>query len=59
MSLIGLWHNNNWKYGTMIIIAMMVNLLNGTMVIKNEKPKKPQQKKNSCPLSGIPIIPNR
>ena len=43
LSLIGLLPKNKQKYGMMTtIIVTMMRLLNGAMVIKNERPKKPQ-----------------
>ena len=41
-----------------VVIAMMIimrtNFLSAMMVIKIERLKTPQQRKNSCPLLGIP-----
>ena len=40
ISPIGMWQNNKYNYGMMMnIIEIMIDLLNGTMVIKNEKHK--------------------
>ena len=36
-----------------VMMMMKIIFLNGTMVIKNERLKKPQEKKNSCLLLGI------
>ena len=32
---------------------MMMSLMNGTMAIKNARPKKHKLRKNFCPLPGI------
>ena len=58
---IGLLQGSGWSCGMMrvnIVMMMMMMMmkiifLNGTMVIKNERLKKPQEKKNSCLLLGI------
>ena len=34
-------------------IIMMMSLMNGTMAIKNARPKKHKLRKNFCPLPGI------
>ena len=36
-----------------MMMMMKINFLTGTMVIKNGRLKKPQQKKSSYPLLGI------
>ena len=34
-------------------VMMKINVLSGTMIIKNRRPRKHKLRKNSCPLPGI------